>query len=257
MDLKTFATESEIELSEDVLTKIQEAFDADEEGLKDKRDELLAANRQLKKDLKKAKEDLEEAQGEVESLTGKLADTETERDEARKNQADPEAQQKLEEIYKKQADKEIEAATKDRDQWKEKAEALAEKERKHTIVAAFDAEFAKHHVIEEARKGVRLSMTDDADVEVDDDGHITIDGIGLDVHIKDWAGSDPAKLFIKAPANGGGGAAGGDKGGDKKVANPWDPKHPKAPALDERGQIYKEDPAKAARMAAEFGHKLT
>jgi hypothetical protein len=89
---------------------------------------------------------------------------------------------------------------------------------------------------------------------------VTIDGesrvavIGdkpLAQFVKDWAIGDDGKSFVAAPVNSGGGAAGG-KGGTGQV-NPFDPT---TKNVTEQGKLFLQNPTLARQMAAEHGVTL-
>lgn len=67
--------------------------------------------------------------------------------------------------------------------------------------------------------------------------------------VKEWSGTDYARKFIDAGGNSGGGASGSGKGGDR-VKNPWSKEHWN---MTEQARIFREDSARAQKMAAEHG----
>lgn len=91
-------------------------------------------------------------------------------------------------------------------------------------------------------------------IDIDDDGKVSvvIDSEYGDVSpkefCKEWAGTDYARKFIASPDNSGGGGGGGGGGG--KVKNPWSKDNWN---MTEQARIYKADPERAKRMAAEHG----
>ncbi|NBB81649.1 MAG: hypothetical protein GVY36_19775 [Verrucomicrobia bacterium] len=94
---------------------------------------------------------------------------------------------------------------------------------------------------------------------VEDDGNlipmIEDDATGempVDKYIKEWAQTDQGKAFIEATGNQGGGSRG--SGASGKIKNPWSPDNWN---MSEQGRIYREDPERARKMAAEYGKKVT
>jgi hypothetical protein len=89
-------------------------------------------------------------------------------------------------------------------------------------------------------------------VTVDGDSRFAVIGEKkLGDWVKEWAGSDAGKSFVAAPHNAGGGATGG-KGGSG-VVNPWAPDSRNSTL---QGQMYLTNPAQAKAMAAEHGVTL-
>lgn len=72
-------------------------------------------------------------------------------------------------------------------------------------------------------------------------------------YVKEWSQTDDGKAFVDGGGNSGGGANGGGSGGGAKVKNPWDPK---TRNVTEQMALFKKDPEKARRMAAEHGVTL-
>jgi hypothetical protein len=106
-------------------------------------------------------------------------------------------------------------------------------------------------------KAVKAMFRDQVKVDVDENGNpvALIDGEygeqPVPKYLKEWAQTDEGKAFIEAPTNGGGGARGGS--GSGKLKNPWTKDNWN---MTEQARIYKQDPERAKRMAAEAGKKV-
>lgn len=149
-----------------------------------------------------------------------------------------------------------------------------------TAIAAKDAEIAEREAtinrlvvdqsLEEAltainvkpefRKAVRSLLRDKVKVGEDDNGNpVAIVETDLNPELpiakfaEDWAGSDEGQPFIGKPAGGGSQdhTKGKGKAGEK---NPWSEEHWN---LTEQGRILKTDRAKAERLAAAAGKRLS
>lgn len=112
-------------------------------------------------------------------------------------------------------------------------------------------------VLEPLRPAVQAMFRDKAKVEVGDDGQpsVMIEGEygpqDLKSYMKEWAQTDQGAYFVQAPENRGGGARGGQ--GSGRVKNPWSPDNW---SMTEQSRIYREDPERARKMAAEHGKKV-
>lgn len=71
----------------------------------------------------------------------------------------------------------------------------------------------------------------------------------LSSYVKDWAGGDEGKIYVKKPT--GGDAPGGN--GQKFADNPWDSSNGKKPNLTKQQALISENPAKARQMAQSAG----
>jgi alanyl-tRNA synthetase len=169
-----------------IVAKANEKHDADIAGLKTKTEELIAANKKLKKGQEIDPAEVDRLEAEADKLRTELKDAQ-------------------------KAAKEAAAA-------KEKAEkALADEAgftQKLLIDNGLNAALAEAGVTDpDYLASTKAIMAASAQVATEGADRVVKIGDKLVAdHIKEWAGTESAKKFISAPNNGGGGAPGG-KGG--------------------------------------------
>lgn len=162
----------------------------------------------------------------------------------------PEELEKVRANARKPLERDLENAKGEADKWK----SLAQRTLVHNNLSA---EFARAGVqdpdflellIERFSPKCRIEFEEDkASVLMDSE----YGEVSPKEFVKEWANTDYAKKFIGAPNNSGGGAGGG--GGGPKVKNPWSDDNWN---MTEQARIYREDPERAKRMAAEHGKKV-
>lgn len=107
-------------------------------------------------------------------------------------------------------------------------------------------------------RAVKAMFRDSVKIANDDDGNpiAIIEGEygeqPVDKYLKEWAQTDEGREYIASTRNSGGGAGGGS-GGNRGVKNPW---AKESWSMTEQARIFREDPERAKRMAAEHGHKV-
>lgn len=90
-------------------------------------------------------------------------------------------------------------------------------------------------------------------IDLDDGGKPTVGGKPLADFVAEWSKTDTGKAFVLNGSSGGGANGSGSGAGGGEV-NPWDPAHRN---LTEQGRLLRTDRAKAVRMAAQHGIRLT
>jgi hypothetical protein len=124
----------------------------------------------------------------------------------------------------------------------------------NTLLAEFgragvkDADFLEL-LVERYSPKCKINISEEGDAEVVIDSEYG--EVSPKEFCKEWAGTDYARKFINAPNNQGGGAGGGANGA--KLKNPW---APDGWNMTEQARIFKTDPERAKRMAAEHGKSL-
>lgn len=90
-------------------------------------------------------------------------------------------------------------------------------------------------------------------IEIDEGGRALIGGKSLSEFVGDWAKTDTGKAFVMNGNSGGGANGSGNGSGGDGEKNPW-----KAGSINltEQGRLFRADPVKARRLAAEAGVKL-
>lgn len=217
-------------LSEAQQNAIGEAVAAEIEGLKSKRDQLLAQEVQLKaknhefsaqlEDLKEFKEEYEarqEAGANDHKATLERAKARFDRDKAKLEEEGARLKAELESVV---LDKGISDAL----------DSINVLPKQKPILERYFRAEAK---IEDGRGYIGEAEIMDA--------------------MKAWAEKDEAKSFIAAPRNSGGGAQGGSHQSGNGEVNPW---NPQTRNLTEQGRIYKADKNKAIQMASQHGVTL-
>ena len=189
---------------------------------------LREKNRKLQEAEDKRREEAEEQQSELDKKAGDFA--------------------KLEEKYKKQ----ITELTTEVDKWKKKFESKV-------MDDGLASEMDTVGVNPKLKKAALKLLREDTDIEMDDDGKVTIDGKSVSSFMKSWAKSEDGKAFIINKNSGGGAqrdgeAAEGPVDKDGKEINPW--KKGEHWNMTQQGAIFKADKAKAKRLMTEAGVKL-
>lgn len=143
---------------------------------------------------------------------------------------------------------------KDRDEFKKKADTYEALFRKECVTNTLTAEFSRAGVKDPDFLELLIDRySPKCKIEIEDgEVKVLVDSEYGEVNpkefCKEWAGTDYARKFIASAENQGGGAGGG--GGGAKIKNAWSPEHWN---LSEQGRIFKADPERAKRMAAEHG----
>lgn len=171
------------------IEEMTEAHEADVTGLKKKNDELVA---RLKK--------------------------------AREGQSDPDAVAKLEtdlekaQAELKEAGKLLKTVTKDRDTFKTTAETETAAVKKLFVEQGLTDALMGNNVGKQFLSAAKALLGSRVEIKADGDTRsAVVDGKPLGEFVKTWAASDEGKVFVTAPANGGGGAPGGSANGSGKT----------------------------------------
>lgn len=206
-------------------------------------DTLSAAHERLKKDDQKRKRKITE-------LEGRIAELETELEEARTAGGDTNV------IATKLAEQRTQLNTANDAKVRLKDDEIARLKRQlegRDKDSAISTAMDDVRVKPEYRKAVRAMHRDEIKVEYDPDEEdappiVTMNGLPIKEAMTQWAATDEGKAFV-SDGNSGGGSEGGSRRGASK--NPW-----KAGTdfnMTEQGRIEVQDPARAARLKAEAG----
>lgn len=168
---------------ETAMSAASEKHDADIAGLKAKRDELIAANRELKKGAEIKPEDMAAAEDRADKAEATLAE----------------------------ANKQVKALTTERDKAVKALETEGGFTRKLLVENGLREALAAHGVTNAVHQKAAMAMLASG-VEIATDGENRVAKVGdkpLADFVKEWAGGEEGKHFVAAPGNSGGGAPGG------------------------------------------------
>ena len=150
------------------------------------------------------------------------------------------------------------SAEKERDAAQAKADRFEKLFRDERVTNTLTAEFTRAGVKDPDFLELLIDRySGKCKIEIDDEGKATVlvdseyGEVDPKEFCKEWSGTDYAKKFIASDDNKGGGSAGGNN--SAKLKNPWAPDQW---SLAEQGRIFKADPERAKRMAAEHGKTL-
>ena len=181
-----------------------------------------------------------------------LPDFDGEDDDKRKPKVQPVDLEKIKSSARKPLERDIADLTEERDGLRKELDNFVRSMAVSNALAAIGVTDPDY------REMLTLKFEGMAKVTRDDDGKplAVIDGEygewPVEKHLKEWATTDAAKKFTLADGNGGGGVRSAASPGGK-TKNPWAKEHWSA---TEQARIYRDDPARAKRMAAEHGKKV-
>lgn len=168
---------------EEALASAEEAHEEAVAGLKEKNKELIGK-------LKKARNgENDDSAAEIDRLEGELAEN------------------------KKQlsaAQKAAKKAAEERDSFKAQAEGESKFSSNLLVENGLTHALTEHKVAPEFMPAALALLRDKATIKTEGDKRsVVVDGKSLGDYVKEWASSDAGKVYVKAPANGGGGSNGG------------------------------------------------
>lgn len=210
------------------LEAAQEEHDAEVERLKGKNNELLDK-------LKKARAGGDSATtGEIERLEREVEDSSSELRKAQTELRD--------------AKRQLKDAERDRDAAKASLETETGFNRNLITENSLTAALAENNIAPQFLEAAKALIGKGVTVkEVDGERLAFVNDKPVSDYVKEWAASDAGKAFIKAPANGGGGANGtipNGNSGAKKLADLSEP---------ERLELARTNPQEWQRIRAEAG----